>query len=270
VSDATLSERQRAENRLFPFEHYLIDPRGRFVCVAIPKNGCTDLKHWFLSVAEPGLDRGVVRVHAHCRGQHALCRLAGPEIEAALARCFTFGFVRDPLSRVVSAYVEKFVLPDPGALFEPAREVVERIGGGGAGITFRAFVRYLRNAREDELESHWRPQASFVRGRRIDLLARVESLSSVLARLSRALGAEPLPSLRKNATGYQAASGQNMADERSDVLHAAGRLPPGEDLYDEELRGAVRERFAEDAELYARAAVELGEEAADLRVDAVT
>ena len=248
--------RPAADNSEFPFGDYLYDPARRLVCAAIPKNACTDLKHWFLSLIEPEklADPGL-RLHAYVRATHALARLPRGEIEAALRDSFVFAFVRDPLSRVVSAYVEKFCRPAPGELFEPAREVIAQVAGGGGaeGISFRQFVRFLSDAADEQMDPHWRPQGAFVRDVRIDLLARVESSSRVLDELSSELGVAPRGESRRNATGYTPALGRCFADFPSGELYAQGLLPPSVDLYDEELRAMVLARFGEDAALYAAA-----------------
>ena len=249
--------RQTADNAMFPFGDYLHDSARRLVCAAIPKNACTDLKHWFLSVVEPEklADPGL-RLHAYVRATHAMARLPRAEIDAALRDSFVFAFVRDPLSRVVSGYVEKFCRPAPGELFEPAREVIGHVRGGSAtaeGISFREFVRFLSDAADEQMDPHWRPQAAFVRGVRVDLLARVESSSRVLAELSGELGMPSRGESRRNATGYTPALGRCFADCPSGELYAQGLLPPSGDLYDDELRGMVLARFAEDAALYGAA-----------------
>jgi hypothetical protein len=258
-----LTPRQAADNAVFPFGDYLYDPARRLVCVAIPKNACTDLKHWFVSLVEPGkLAEPGFRLHAYVRATHTLAGKPRAEAERVVRESFTLAFVREPVSRVVSAYVETFVRPGPGALFEPAREVLAALGvEASRGITFREFVDFLERTPDEELESHWRPQACFVRGVRIDLLVRMEAAAPVLEGLGRELGMPPREARRPNATGYTPASGALMAGVSSGELHAKGVLPPVLDLVDDGLRRRVVSRFAEDAVLYERGAWVFGPEA---------
>jgi hypothetical protein len=251
-----LTPRQAADNAVFPYGDYLYDPARRLVCIAIPKNACTDLKHWFMSLVDPAkLGEPGFRLHAHVRATHTLAGMARGDAERVVRESFTLAFVRDPVSRVVSAYVEKIVRPGPDALFEPAREVLAALGvGASRGISFREFVGFLERASDEELESHWRPQATFVRGVRIDLLARMEASAAVLEALGKELGMAPREARRPNATGYTPVTGQMMADVASGELHARGVLPPMGDLVDDELRGRLLARFSEDAELYRTAA----------------
>lgn len=251
---STLTPRQAAENNDFPFGDYLADPSRRLVCAAIPKSGCSELKHWFISLVEPErlLDPSF-RLHAYCRATHTLAWFAPQERERLLRESFTMAFVREPVSRVVSAYVEKFVRAATGELFEPAREVIAALGVEPTrGITFREFVSYLAGSPDEHLDSHWRPQAAFLRGGgvRIDLLGRMESIPSMLGALGQALGMPLRADGRRNATGYTPARGVNVADVPSALLHESGVLPPVSDLIDEELRERIEQRFRDDAMLY--------------------
>lgn len=253
---STLTSRQASENAVFPFGDYLVAPSRRLVFAAIPKSGCSDLKHWFISLVEPEkLQDPSFRLHAHCRATHTLAQHPPERREVLLRESFTLAFVREPLSRVVSAYVEKFVRPSLRELFEPAREVIAQIAQGQSdGITFREFVRFLDEASDDHLDSHWRPQAAFLKCVRIDLLGRMEALPAMLETLGSELGMPARPATRRNATGYTAARGELFADVPSSHLHEKGILPPASDLYDEALREMVASRFQTDVMLYEAAA----------------
>ena len=100
-----LTPRQAIENQVLPYSEYLVSFEHRFVCCAIPKNGCTPLKRWFLSVVEPGV-ADVEDIHAHCRVHHALCEHPRETIERVMQDFFTFAIVRDPLKRIASAFAE--------------------------------------------------------------------------------------------------------------------------------------------------------------------
>ncbi len=252
---STLTPRQAAENATFPFGDYIVDPSRRLVCAAIPKNGCSDLKHWFISLVEPRkLEDPSFRLHAYCRATHTLAQHPSARREELLRESFTLAFVREPVSRVVSAYVEKFVRPAPDELFEPAKEVIVQVApgrsGGGGGITFREFVRFLEEAPDEHLDSHWRGQTSFLSGARIDLLGRMEHLRGILDTLGAELGMAARTATRRNATGYTEARGEMLADVGSDELHRRGVLPPAPDLVDEALRETIADRFRSDVMLY--------------------
>src|SRR5690606_9815873 len=84
-----LTPRQAADNAVFPFGDYLYDPARRLVCVAIPKNACTDLKHWFMSLVEPAkLAEPGFRLHAHVRATHTLAGKPRAEAERIVRESF--------------------------------------------------------------------------------------------------------------------------------------------------------------------------------------
>jgi hypothetical protein len=249
---SAITPRQAAENATFPFGDYIVDPSRRLVCAAIPKNGCSDLKHWFISLVEPQkLADPSFRLHMYCRATHTLSQHSSARRAELLRDSFTLAFVRDPLSRVVSAYVEKFVRPAPNELFEPGREVLEQVAPGRSeGITFREFVRFLEEAPDEHLDQHWRAQSSFIDGVRVDLLGRMEHLRGILDILGAELGMPARSATRRNATGYTEARGEMLADVASAELHRRGVLPPASDLLDDALRERVAARFRNDVMLY--------------------
>lgn len=281
--------RQLRENKVFPLSHCLADPDSGVGIVAIQKNGCTTLKRWFLSVAEPGREfPETADVHYYCRIHHALCNIGDPAVAAErFAKCFTIAFVRDPVARVASAFVDKFVGPAPDDLFEPARDVVEdfaRMRGAAVthdrvrqlvltdrtidvpyssavdyqrGITFREFGEYLAAAPDEHLDGHWRSQASFLGWKQPDLLVRAESMNDVLAAISGLIGLGIVPGTRHSTTFYTKHTGGPHADLPSGDMHRNWVRPRPEYLYDDALREVVRRRFAADVALYDSAAASL-------------
>lgn len=281
----TLTPRQAIENHGLPNRMYLASEVHRLVCCAIPKNGCTTVKKWFLSFADPaGL--GAPDAHEYCAPRWVISLWEGPARDRAFETFFCFAFLRDPLSRAVSAYIEKFVGGHPYGYFEPARDAIEdiaRLGGVDVamdrthkiewgtesrevasssavdyerGVTFREFANYLCEAPDDHLDVHWRSQSSLLAGRRMDFLGRVSSMTGALAAISAARGYPPPPPMEQ---GERATSvGEFLGDTTSAevyhrFLYSRGVLPPAEAFFDEEIRVRLRERFAADAELYQRA-----------------
>lgn len=277
--------RQLRENKVFPLSHCFADPDSGMGIVAIQKNGCTTLKRWFLSMAEPGREfPETADVHFYCRIHHALCNLGDPAVAAErFAKCFTIAFVRNPISRVASAFIDKFVGPAPDDLFEPARDVVEdfaRMRGATVthdrvrqlvltdrtidvpyssavnyqrGITFREFGEYLAAAPDEHLDGHWRSQASFLGWKQPDLVVRAEAMNDVLSEVSGLIGLGVVPETRHSTTFYTKHTGGPHADLPSGDMHRNWVRPRPEYLYDDALRDVVKRRFAADVELYAAA-----------------
>lgn len=277
-----LTPRQREENRTLPYSEYLVSFEHKFVCCAIPKNGCTALKRWFLSVVEPNLP-STVDVHAHCRDFHVLCNQPRETIEAVMREFFTFSVVRDPLKRIASAFAEKFVGPALHEVFEPAREVIEeneRLHGAtapqdiiadiqfpgrtvavpacsaiayGRGVTFREFVNYLCESPDENLDAHWRPQSALLSGGRFKSIGRLDDLATYLPSIAEQLGvAVPVMSDHTPATDMPGGA-MFHGDMLSREMHRRGIYPSAATLYDQELRELVRARYREDASLYEQA-----------------
>lgn len=281
--------RQLRENKVFPLSHCFADPDSGVGIVAIQKNGCTTLKRWFLSVAEPGREfPETADVHYYCRIHHALCNIGDPAAAAErFAKCFTIAFVRDPVSRVASAFIDKFVGPAPDDLFEPARDVVEdfaRMRGATVthdrvrqlvltdrtidvpyssavdyerGMTLREFGEYLAAAPDEHLDGHWRSQAAFLSWARPDLIVRAEAMNEVLSAISEMIGLGVVPGTRHSTTFYTKHTGGPHADLPSGDMHRNWVRPRPEYLYDDALREVVRNRFAADVALYDSAAASL-------------
>lgn len=219
-------------NDHFPFADHLIDPAGRLVLCAIPKNGCTALKRWFLSFVEPDAPRER-EVHKRCRDHYSLA-LAKPEDRAGLiAGKPRIAFVRDPVRRLASVFADKFVRLAPLGCFEGAREMMEQrvhqfgrdvrfdmwakveLGGKMTrvssssrvdyerGLTFSEFVRMVCSLPDRALDPHWRPQSAFLAKPvqdgattvqpPIDRVRRIQNLAKTLNELSKQLGLNAEP-----------------------------------------------------------------------------
>ena len=271
-------------NELHPLAHYFVDPGERFVVCAIPKSACTEIKRWFLSAADPAGEQ-VPRIHAYCLQRHSLLRYRHEDRERILSSAFTFTFVRDPLKRLASAFADKFVRLAATGYFNGARRLIEDVArakgvevcldseavfdaGNGVwlrmpsasnvdyarGISFREFVDAVCGSPDRTLDYHWRPQFTFLADRRMDFVGRVEDLGPGLGAVARrfALRAPEARAAPAVADGRQGTPGA-CADVPCGELAGRGALPGADDLYDDELRGRVLDRFAMDAGLYSRA-----------------
>jgi Sulfotransferase family len=74
------------------------------------------------------------------------------EVGAVNAIPFKFAVVRNPYTRILSCYLNKFA---PGFR---KREKYGRIAGGGADIDFATFVSQVAAQTPDEMDPHWRIQ----------------------------------------------------------------------------------------------------------------
>jgi hypothetical protein len=237
----------------WPVNQYLVNRQRRFLYCPIHKVACTSLKRWVLAVA--GEEILPPRNEHHEVRRHSLRKLGGV---AAQRICgdesyFSFAFVRNPWSRVVSAYVNKFL-----SLNCTSAVVVQRVRGGlwqrqqvdSLGITFRDFLYFLAEQDPATFDEHWRPQHLYLQEQRLDFLGRFESLQADFAVIQRRLGIEtPLP--QHNVTRYAAEeSGELVADASPQQLKSLVLMPHYRQFYDRRLRDLVGQIYAGDVERF--------------------
>jgi len=166
----------------------------RIIYLPIAKNACSSLKR---TIAELG---GVIPakgedIHHKLDSEHTGLQFedrSDHEIRAALSDTDWMRFVvlRDPLDRLVSVFVEKFVLnrniPAQAPTIGPVYQAVllkETITPEDfdRGLTFREFAEYILSEGPARLNGHWRPQSAYLDHipfthvydvNRLDLLAR--------------------------------------------------------------------------------------------------
>lgn len=259
---SSLSPRLAIENRRFPLDSYLYHESIGVVLVGIPKVGCSTVKRWLIAMTDPAalLDPGLA-VHKHSLEALALSRLSAPQAEEVLATRPIVAFVRQPLQRLRSAFVEKIVRPAPEDLFPPSVELLAdwrsthaalAEDGTDRRITFREFVEHIAAVPGEHLDPHWRPQADFlVPGPRTVLP--LERLSESLDALARRLGRPDVYARPSNVTRKEPSRSGCLADVPAGVLHRADQRPPLSELADSALIARAMTALAADARLYRQA-----------------
>lgn len=139
----------------------------KLIYVETPKVGCTTIKQ-ILQHAEYDYDTSKVSMKDHDLLHDRSCSpLKSPEYnEALFLNCinsedyFTFSFVRNPFTRVLSAYLDKIV-GKPGVF----NQFQKRIGiDSSSNIpSFNEFLEIIYTQPEVEMDPHWAPQ-SFLLG----------------------------------------------------------------------------------------------------------
>ncbi len=279
----TISPRLEIENRRFPLDHTLFHPEVGIVATAIPKSGCSALRKWYIAMAEPDTPPNSVDAHKYCLERFALCQRDRDETAGILHQHPGIAFVRDPLARLRSGFIEKIVRPRPTDMFVASRELLEdwtrtqgpevrydithRASIGGEifefpastsvnydrGITFREFVQYVCETSDNALDPHWRSQGAFLRDHPVDLIAPLDMLGPILDALSTAMG-RPLYKVEKtNVTRKEPAARGSLADTPSGELHRLDLRPPVDELADTAILNYVRSSLAPDFELFASA-----------------
>lgn len=231
----------------WPESTYLLNSQHRFICCPIAKVACTSLKLWLLHVAG---DRPEQPFNEHVEVQrHSLRRYGNAAVKELLADSsyFKFAFVRNPWSRVVSAYLNKFL--SLNCTSHPVIRTLRkrrRVQEPHAEVTFREFVEFIAQGNPREYDEHWRPQYLFLNGHQFDLIGRFEHFAEDFALVRDRLGIQtPLP--RNNVTQYAPqADPRTVADFTPSQLRQRGAFPDYQRFYTPELYDLVAKIYAVD------------------------
>jgi hypothetical protein len=254
--------------------HFLLDERHKLIYCPIPKVACSSLKVWMLrnlGIEEP---RDLMAVHICAAGQLRLSRLGWRGIRRRLAdpSYFKFVFVRSPFSRLVSAYLDKVCSANDIVLDilwqvqhaaspinlclqqlprHARRHICRRLRPDvKRGITFREFVEFLRGQNLRKVDSHWRPQYTFLGSTQFDFVGRFEDLEEDLKRICQLRGL-PCDIPQRNRTNYRCAeNGISYADWSVEQLSNLNAMPSYELFYTPELWQRVAELYGRDLDLF--------------------
>lgn len=239
------------ERTAFSLRHLYVYPRLGIAYTFIPKNACTSFKRT-LGQAEGWLQEGATTAHGFpvARWMRGLAAYRGAEERIVV--------VRDPFDRILSAYLNRFLMRRDAAadhaMATGLASIVGRPDATTADVSFADFVEYLTRTPNRRLNEHWRPQVDFLAGSytrliRFEALAEdTEFLTSRGLVLRQARG-HATSTLRRNlGTGW----GDRKARALRRLRKEHGHLPSRESMYDDRLHRLVAERYAEDVDLVLR------------------
>ncbi len=171
----------------FPYDQKLINyvthisDRHRVVYVETPKAGCTTVKR-VLQIVETGSEDGLAR-NVHERSTSPLkspeTSVFSPEEIYASPEIFRFCIVRNPYTRVVSAYLDKLVTNK-----WEARRRLPRLGfTPDAEITLLQFLQTIARQESAHMDIHWMPQAVLLQPDKVryDVIGRLEKFDADFA-----------------------------------------------------------------------------------------
>ena len=192
-----------------------------------PKCGCTTVKHAMWLASDALLGRKTLAGNVHDRKADPFAtnvfRLS-PGQRSEVAEAVVFSVVRNPFTRVLSAYVDK-VANDPMVWPIFLKRFGLRPAVGKKELSFADFLGLLAVAHDDLLDGHFRPQC---RNLLLPLakpvfVGCVENMATVEAFLE--------------------GRGIPFRDERMNATRAYEQLPA---FYDSRTAALVRERYADD------------------------
>lgn len=173
----------------------------------------------------------------------------------------TAALIRDPFERIVSAYCDKFGRNRAQAgVLHHTTPVYTFLNGGqrpdddfvARGISFRQFCHYLNHTPVEEHDSHWAPQAAYLRNLRWDRLFAMDRIEAfedfVRDRLP--------PALRDHRLGMTNVNDRSQEPVTTDLSDAlpdqwrAKTAPPYQAFLTDDIRRFVANHFSMDVVLY--------------------
>lgn len=218
--------KSRKNGLTWPLSQVFVSQRAQVLYCPIGKNACTFLKRQVAASA------GVENLPLVQRDIHLMTdrvntglQLSDYDLEKVddflgSADYLRFAVIRNPGDRLLSAFIEKFVINRSSpANINHTRTVIDPVQGAQGrdrpdydlGISFRDFVTWVTAQPGTALDAHWRPQALYLKGVDYDRLYGFERLDAVIDLLEERSGI-PLARQAQNVTG----SGKGIAVEGAD------------------------------------------------------
>jgi hypothetical protein len=256
----------------WPLDTCLISERHRVLYTPIAKSACTSLKTMMVQLEGVAHSDEIIRL-----GVHQVIDVFNTGMllkNLPLARAmeiidaedyYKFAVIRNPVTRAISAYTEKFVI---GRMAPKNHlhtyQVVRSIQSGlepdmDRGITFRQFVDYLIAQEPHTLDPHWLPQHHYLCGipcyNRVYAVEQLDQLKTALENWTGTainLGQLNASVSSRGDDRHTGLAADNAVDLFPAELEATGRLAT-DYFVDAELTGALKQYFAEDCALYEKA-----------------
>ena len=249
----------------WPYGTMMVAERHKLFYIPVAKCACTSLKSMMIRLAE--VDRADIAVEL---GVHFVTdrfntgvQLKDKPIDRARAILasddfFKFSVIRDPIERLVSAYLEKFVYNRHSRRnLLHTRPVISEVQGTdqidiGRGISFDEFIHYILQQDPFDLDPHWRPQHTYFRG--VPHISRIFRLQNI----------NELEQYLLQHHGINVALGHQNRTRKSDIFLTGANTLPAVEFDDSEAinprsfvsswnEQAIREYYAEDFSFYAAA-----------------
>ena len=227
---------------------FIVNERDKLIFLPIPKCAGSSLCHWMLK--SHGIQPEFEKTYARCYEEFSLnLPWHRDHHRDLLNRFFIFTIVRDPLSRLVSAFLQKFVVEDfrlPAAVV-----LVKCLNIEPEALTFRQFVHFIIKYYRKEGEAgqvanneHWRHQYKFMEGVKFDYIGKLEAIDEVVETVRKATGVRIKLPVR-NKTNYRVHHGC-VADSTVLSLRKMQGFPYPVSYYDNELLSEVRRFWKKD------------------------
>ncbi len=251
----------------YPEVTYFFNLRQKFIYAPIPKAGCSTIKSLIYQLCKAESDKKlpVFLPHEYSRKwfhvfmdlNFTLSTLPDESAEKVLSdpTMFRFAFVRNPLSRLASAFLNKFVRDRfDQEQWEHTEPTLRRIYGPKARalshtISFAQLVEDVCRTEDLKLDPHWRPMHTFLNPDRGFRIGRVETMAEDWPEIASRTKL-PADLTRENQTETAALPEGAYWAMDANELRSLPALPKTAQLYNPELEAAVRERYRRDCEVF--------------------
>ena len=219
--------------KLSPWHVWRISHYYRFAVCCTPRCGSQSVMRWFAELEKPQHVWAADGDYLTKRQRRKVCH-----------EYTTFALIRDPWSRMVSAYLGKIVrhqrLGNCHPLISAVQELTGRAYDLEAGITFRQFVIGTRIFTDD----HWRPCVDFLEYPPALTCTPVE-LPDMIANVTVRCQMPVVPLPRDNVVEYGDPL-PGAADAEPQFLRELSAFPAWQSFYDDALADEIAERYKED------------------------
>lgn len=249
----------------WPYSGMMASESQRLLYVPIAKCACTTLKTLMIELADVPRQKLASQMGVHWVTDRFNTGVQLKDKPMEVAReilaspdYFKFTVIRDPVERIISAYLEKFVYKrhNPRNLLH-TRPVLEQVQQTAdidieRGITFEDFVAHITRCSPHDLDSHWRPQYLYIKGvPHFRGIYRLEHITQLANDLGKRLG-------RSITLDHQ-----NRTEKSNSMLGGAARMLPGDieaagsidpnSLLDQVIRDSLVSYYSADLKLYQQA-----------------
>ena len=208
------------------YRHMIVDDEYKLIYCYVPKAACTSWKKVMLVLAGSSPDVGKARA-PHMRSKHKiLSDFTESEREKRMKNYTKFMVHREPLSRLLSAYIDKFTKYSETrtrygrkiiAMYRenPSKQSLQ----SGDDVKFSEFVQFVLGAVKQfgwlKLSEHWQPQVSLCQPCTVDYdyYSEMQTVERDAKVILRSVGASSVKFPQTHVTK----SSQNMTQFYSDI-----------------------------------------------------
>lgn len=253
-----LSEQVWQSGKGLPCRQYLVNHNKKFIYCPIPKVANSSLRLWVLRIHYDDINCEYNSENITYANQYlTLSRYDDRERSELIndKKYFKFVFVRNPWSKLVSAYLnivvdnEKFVREqiEPMYIFLGKDcSLIEH-----ERLTFKEFITYVYGTPDEEINYHFKSQYLFFEDYRFDFVGKYESLELDIEFIMNKLSIKiPLPKINFNSYCDYDRQINCCADFHfstlNNFLNQNGAFPHWKSFYNPELINLVGDRYKQD------------------------